>query len=192
MILGASEFRRFVERNAARELSGERAGPRAALVAGLAEALEEGARAFVARAPGVIGAAMREHGWLWNGFYVLGADGFLHLGPAHGPPVCTHLEPSGGVLTSGMCFDALHMNQTLVAHDAKEWPGYVSCDAASGLATVAGIVAPLRDPEGRPVAVWDLDCTQPLDAGDPRFMDVVFATASRCLELSRETFGVEA
>lgn len=163
----------------------------------LQRSLVEDSGAGVLRSlPAVIGAHMEPFGWSWNGTYVLGADGNLHLGPAHGPPVCALLERArskdgvpAGPLGSGMCFDGILLNQTLAAPAANAWPGYLSCDAASGLRTVAGIVSPLRDAAGRPVAVWDLDATQAIEPGDVRFVDVLFATLSRCVAIDAESFG---
>lgn len=154
--------------------------------------LDSDNRKVLACLPAKIAEAMGAFGWAWNGFYAprgsVGSADELHLSFAHGPPVCSPLVRSGGPLTSGMCFDALHLNQTLAAFDAKSWPGYVSCDAASGLGTVAGIVVPVRDPIGRPIAVWDLDATQPIEPGDVRVVDVLFATLARCLEFQPEDF----
>ena len=166
----------------------------AGILADLGESLERPTAEVLAALPRSVGTWMESFGWLWNGYYVLREDGNLHLGPAHGPPVCALLEraPSGaaGPLGSGMCFDGILLNQTLAAPDAQAWPGYVSCDAASGLSTVAGIVSPVRDPQGLPIAVWDLDATQPIEPADVRFVDVLFATLSRCLAIGMDSFEV--
>ena len=129
------------------------------------------------RLPRAIQSVFERRGWDWNGIYALDGDK-LKLFAAAGPPVCAELDRSGGVGESGMCFDALGMNQTLVTDDPKKWPGYVSCDGESGLQTAAGIVSPIRDDDHRPVAVWDLDAVAPLSDSDPIFMDHYFATLS--------------
>jgi len=181
-------FERFVRLNAARELSAEasaRGRAREELLRRVTVSARAGARAAAQAFPGAVAATMGELGWAWNGFYVARAraDGTheLALGHAHGPPVCSPLEPSGGILSSGMCFDAWWTNQTLVAYDVRAWPGYVSCDAASGLATVAGLVCPVRDARGVPIGVWDLDATRALEPGDVRFFDVLLASLARCV-----------
>ena len=178
----AADFRTVVELSASHELAAEdaRTLARRAILEGVAQVVAEDKERALSELPKIVGAAMKSFGWLWNGFYVLRDDGALHLGPSCGPPVCTPLESSGGVLSSGMCFDALHLNQTLVAYEAKAWPGYVSCDSTSGLGTVSGIVCPVRDEGGRPIAVWDLDATQRVEPADVRFMDVLIATLSHC------------
>lgn len=191
-----SQFRSIVALNAKPELTlhpdtDGRPAARATLlqgVAGLLEAGEPSAFRLLAALPGLIGSTMEPFGWLWNGFYVLGSDDKLHVGCSHGPPVCATLESSGGALSSGMCFDGLALNQSLAAYAAKDWPGYVSCDASSGLSTVAGIVCPLRDRQGSPIAVWDMDSTQPIEAGDVRFMDVLYATLARCFDFEPSAF----
>ncbi|MFT5462824.1 MAG: putative methionine-R-sulfoxide reductase with GAF domain [Planctomycetota bacterium] len=147
------------------------------------------AAAVLAALPAIFDARMSAYGWCWNGFYVLRDDGKLHLGFSIGPPVCAELERSGGPLTSGMCFDGILLNQTLVAADVADWPGYVSCDAHSGLRTIGGIVSPLRDPDGKPLGVWDLDSTQTVTAGDGRFIGALFATLSKLLRLRASDLG---
>lgn len=194
--ISPSQFRSIVALNAKPELKpidslAGRPAARASLMNGVAALLEAGesdAGCLLAVLPGMIASAMEAHGWLWNGFYVLGSDNQLHVAHACGPPVCATLESSGGPLSSGMCFDGIALNQTLAAFAAKDWPGYVSCDASSGLSTVAGIVCPLRDPRGEPIAVWDMDSTQTIEAGDVRFMDVFFGTLARCLDIEAAAF----
>ncbi len=189
---GPAAFLRVVELNAGLGPRAEARGRARALgriAAGVAEALEAPAAEQLARLPARIGAEMEAFGWLWNGFYVLRPDGQLHVGPVHGPPVCATLEAHGGLFSSGMCFDALHLNQTLAAPAVADWPGYVSCDKTSGLATVSGIVCPVRDAGGRPFAVWDLDAAQPVEPADVRFCDVLFSSLARFVPLSPADFA---
>ena len=194
--LDAGDFRRFLGLNAPLEELVEDAGRRAALTfvgEATATLLPDGSAAILKGLPAIIGTAMQPFGWAWNGFYVLGNDGKLHVGPAFGPPVCSELERTGGPLSSGMCFDALLLNQTLSTGDVKRWPGYVSCDSTSGLSTVSGLVVPVRDPSGRPVAVWDVDSTAVIELADVRFFDVLFATLARTVPIQRaELLGVLA
>ena len=192
MRLAAADFRRFVELNAApeRNLSDPDRRSRLASVLDAVEPLLGGeTRLLLAAIPRSLGVAMALHGWRWNGFYYARGDDQLHAGPAYGPPVCSPLERQGGPLTSGMCFDALDLNQTLLASDVKRWPGYVSCDETSGLSTVSGIVVPVRDPRGAPIAVWDLDSTEAVEAGDARFLDVFFASLASCIEIAPQDFA---
>ncbi|MCA8971153.1 MAG: hypothetical protein KDC95_15280 [Planctomycetes bacterium] len=136
--------------------------------------------------PRTIGRRFEACGWAWNGYYVLREDASaLDLGHAFGPPVCTPLDRHGGVLASGMCWDAILANQALLAEDVGKWPGYVSCDNKSGLTTAAGLVCPIRDATGLPIAVWDLDAHSALSANDLRAMGALFSTLSRIWSITR-------
>lgn len=139
--------------------------------------------------PRVIESVLAPRGWAWNGIYARQTGDVLQLVAAAGPLVCGTLERTGGPGTSGMCWDALLLNHTLVTRDVKRWPGYVSCDGESGLATQAGLVCPLRDASGQPIAVWDLDCTQDLAPEDPAFCDRLFATLCALRPPSLATFS---
>ena len=164
----------------------ERAGEHELVVGALAEVLEAGRSPWTSL-PEIVQRVFAPRGWAWNGIYVL-RDGRLELASAAGPPVCHTIERTGGVGTSGMCFDALLMNQTLVAADVKRWPGYVSCDGESGLETRSGMVCPIRGAGAAPLAVWDLDATQELELEDPPFFDRLFATLSALLEPAPDDF----
>ncbi len=127
--------------------------------------------------PAQIAARYGDFGWAWNGFYRLrGVEPHrqLVLASAAGPPVCATIDESeGGIGVSGMCFDAIYAEHPLVAGDVKRWAGYVTCDGESGLGTVAGIAVPILV-RGRPVAVWDLDSTEPLDSTDLTLFGALF------------------
>ncbi|MEE2941502.1 MAG: hypothetical protein VX460_14035 [Planctomycetota bacterium] len=194
-MLSASELLPFLRLNASLDVVSSDPIRRAAfdrVFKSAAALAEQGAAPIVAGLPSVIGKAMAPFGWAWNGFYapLPGDEGpsALHVASAYGPPVCTPLERSGGALSSGMCFDGFLLNQTLCAFDAGAWPGYVSCDATSGLGTVAGIVVPVRGAGGAPVAVWDLDSTEEIEPGDVRAMDVLFASLARTVDFDRAHF----
>ena len=102
-----------------------------------------------AKIPALIQASFASRGWAWNGVYLRESERALCLVLAAGPPVCAALGLSGGVGSSGMCWDAVLTGRTLCSNDVHAWPGYVSCDGQSGLRTVAGMVCPLRDPTGQ-------------------------------------------
>jgi len=166
--------------SAARVKCGTRRAEYLALVAATATLLTS-ENGLWRQLPATIREIFEHRGWAWNGIYVL-KDHQLELAAAAGPPVCHTLIQSGGVGTSGMCFDALLLNQTQVSADVKSWPGYVSCDGESGLATQAGLVCPIRGEDGNPVAVWDLDCTQALEPEDAPFFDRLFQVLSLLLK----------
>ena len=191
--LDPAHFRSFVDLNLALDRIIE-PGPRRAALGSLVAAADEllvlEPRDLLARWPKLVAETMADFGWLWNGFYALRGDdtSTLHVSHAFGPPVCSSLDRTGGPLSSGMCFDGILLNQILVAYDTKSWPGYVSCDASSGLSTVSGIVCPIRDPRSRAIAVWDLDATQKVHPADARTMDVLLTTLARVKVFSQECF----
>ncbi len=117
-------------------------------------------------------------GFEWNGFYRNDGDA-LRLGPAAGPPVCAQLDRHGGIGRSGMCYDALLTQLPLATNDVSSWPGYVNCDAESGLTTAAAMTIPIRNRGGRVVAVWDLDGTEPLAPTDLWFFATAFGALTR-------------
>lgn len=132
--------------------------------------------------PGLIAAHFAPRGWAWNGFYVraplaVGVDR-LDLGHAAGPPVCTPLwrTPAGGIGASGACFDALALNQTIIITAPADYPGFVSCDGESGLTTRGSLVVPIRGGDGAPLAVWDLDATEPVTLAEAHFMEALLAS----------------
>lgn len=187
-ILRRYQFRAFVEGNVDPERSISDPARRQSLGKVLLQTerlLTSSQESPLAEIPSLVLESMQPFGWEWNGFYVLADDGNLHLGPAAGPPVCTPIESRGGLFTSGMCFDCIATNQTLVAYDVGKWPGYVSCDDTSELKTASSIVCPLRSPEGSPVAVWDVDATQVVDPGDVRFFDVFFASLAKVVTIAK-------
>ena len=125
--------------------------------------------------PELIRQEMQSFGWAWNGIYHLHGKTphrRLQLGAAAGPPVCATLEEIPGE-RSGMCFDAVRHGRILVAADVQSWPGYVSCDGESGLATVSSIVRPLLNQDGDVVAVWDLDALEAVHPCDALLMDAL-------------------
>jgi len=165
---------------------------RGAAYASLFERLERGAlheEQIWSGLPAWIEECFRSQGWEWNGFYRLrglAPERRLELGPAAGPPVCATIEEQpGGFGASGMCFDAIHLGHAIAAADVGRWPGYVSCDGESGLATVAGLVVPIAR-GGRPVAVWDLDATAPLEGGDPVLMEGLLTGLAEGCPLPKE------
>ncbi|MBR1594825.1 MAG: GAF domain-containing protein [Alloprevotella sp.] len=99
----------------------------------------------MANAAALIHEALQPH---WTGFYVLAADGTLHLGPFQGPVACTRI-PAG----RGVCGTALQERRTLVVPDVDAFPGHIACSSLSR----SEIVVPLFAPDGRVLAVLDID-----------------------------------
>ncbi|MBR6186543.1 MAG: GAF domain-containing protein [Clostridia bacterium] len=83
----------------------------------------------------------------WAGFYIA-RDGGLTLGPFQGKTACIHIARGKGV-----CGTALKENRTVLVPDVHAFPGHIACDSVSR----SEIVVPLRDENGRAVAVLDID-----------------------------------
>lgn len=83
----------------------------------------------------------------WVGFYLL-KQGELVLGPFQGKPACVRIQPGRGV-----CGTAFSRNETLRVPDVHAFPGHIACDSASR----SELVVPLRDADGVPFGVLDID-----------------------------------
>jgi GAF domain-containing protein len=83
----------------------------------------------------------------WVGFYLL-QDGVLRLGPFQGKPACTRIA-----IRNGVCGAAIAQNRTQLVADVHTFPGHIACDSASN----SELVVVLRDGEGSPIGVLDID-----------------------------------
>jgi L-methionine (R)-S-oxide reductase len=108
----------------------------------------------------------------WAGFYFLKGNQLL-LGPFQGRPACTRI-PVG----KGVCGKAAEELKTILVENVQDFPGHITCDAASN----SEIVVPLLSKEGRLIGVLDLD--SPLrarfdaedQAGLERLVDLLVAS----------------
>lgn len=92
-------------------------------------------------------------GYFWTGFYVAdpAKPGELVIGPYQGTLGCLRI-PFG----RGVCGAAAETGETQVVPDVHAFPGHIACDSRS----VSEIVVPVRDREGRLIAVFDVDSTE--------------------------------
>ncbi|MBN8797744.1 MAG: GAF domain-containing protein, partial [Stenotrophomonas nitritireducens] len=87
----------------------------------------------------------------WAGFYFF--DGTeLVVGPFQGLPACVRIP-----LHKGVCGAAASSRQTQRVEDVDAFPGHIACDSRSA----SEIVVPVLDSEGRLIAVFDVDATEP-------------------------------
>ncbi|MBX3155130.1 MAG: GAF domain-containing protein [Deltaproteobacteria bacterium] len=87
----------------------------------------------------------------WVGFYVRRAreeTPELVLGPFQGNVACVRIA-----LGRGVCGTAAAERRTVIVPDVEAFPGHIACDAGSR----SEIVVPVLAPDGRLVAVLDLD-----------------------------------
>jgi len=96
----------------------------------------------------VSAALHAEFGWFWTGFYLVGKDNLLHLGPFQGTVAC-YTIPFG----RGVCGTAWKQQETLVVKDVEEFPGHIACSSLSR----SEIVVPIFDAQHNVVAVLDID-----------------------------------
>ena len=87
----------------------------------------------------------------WAGFY-RNVDGELVLGPFQGRPACIRI-PFG----QGVCGAAAETLQVQRVDDVHAFPGHIACDAASA----SELVVPIVGPDGKLIAVLDLDSPTP-------------------------------
>ena len=126
-----------------------------------------------------VSAAVYE--WLpelnWAGFY-LRKGGGLVLGPFQGRPACVRIE-----IGSGVCGTAVREGLTQVVPDVHAFPGHIACDPRSR----SEIVVPVRDADGRIVAVLDLDSDRPgtFDDEDRRGLEALIAEVAPRIDWRR-------
>lgn len=144
---------------------------RYAAVAGEIAAVLEGEPNRVARMATVASmlASSFEH-YFWTGFYVVDeAKGDeLVVGPYQGTLGCLRIAFGRGV-----CGAAAATRVTQVVQDVHAFPDHIACDSRSA----SEIVAPVFDPEGRLIAVLDVDSERPaaFDEVDREWLERILA-----------------
>ena len=87
----------------------------------------------------------------WVGFYLYHEEEHeLVLGPFQGKVACVRIRPGRGV-----CGTAFSQNCSVRVDNVHDFPGHIACDEASN----AELVIPLRNAQGCPMGVLDLDST---------------------------------
>jgi GAF domain-containing protein len=85
--------------------------------------------------------------FFWTGFYLFN-DGELIIGPYQGPVACIKLKKDTGV-----CWAGVNRKETVIVPDVHKFPGHIACDSRSN----SEIVVPVKDKNGKVVAVLDVD-----------------------------------
>lgn len=102
----------------------------------------------------------------WTGFYVVdpARPDELVIGPYQGTLGCLRIAFGRGV-----CGASAVRRETILVHDTDAFPGHIACDSRSR----SEIVTPVADPEGRLIAVLDVDSTEPaaFDEADARGLE---------------------
>ena len=120
-------------------------------------ALLEGETDPVAKMANTAAVLHESFGFWWTGFYRVAShrdsgldpeSGELILGPFQGPVACMHI-PFG----KGVCGTAWKRGESVVVPDVEAFPGHIACSSASR----SEIVVPVFGPDGKVVAVLDID-----------------------------------
>ena len=106
----------------------------------------------------------------WTGFYVVDPDKATELvvGPYQGTLGCMRIAFGRGV-----CGTAAASRETQVVEDVHAFPGHIACDSRSA----SEIVAPVFDPAGELIAVFDVDSDRPaaFDGVDREWVERILA-----------------
>ena len=84
----------------------------------------------------------------WTGFYRVASEDLLVVGPYQGGHGCLTIS-----FDRGVCGAAARTRETQVVPDVNEFPGHIACSSS----TRSEIVVPVITPEGRLLAVLDID-----------------------------------
>jgi len=90
----------------------------------------------------------------WTGFYRAVSDNLLVIGPYQGGHGCLRIP-----FHRGVCGAAARTRETQLVPDVEAFPGHIACSSS----TRSEIVVPILSPEGRLLAVLDVD-SDDLDA----------------------------
>ena len=116
--------------------------------------------------------------FFWTGFYRVAAESAaagkhtdagrpqLVLGPFQGPPACLRIGYGRGV-----CGTAWKEARTIVVPDVEQFPGHIACSSASK----SEIVVPVFGPDGRVIAVLDIDSDRlaTFDSEDAKWLELI-------------------
>lgn len=108
--------------------------------------------------------------YFWTGFYVVDPDrpDELVVGPYQGTLGCLRIAFGRGV-----CGAAAATGQTQLVPDVHAFAGHIACDSRSQ----SEVVVPVFGPDGKLIAVFDVDSDQPaaFDAVDARWLEQILA-----------------
>lgn len=105
----------------------------------------------------------------WTGFYRVTAPDLLKIGPYQGGHGCLQIPFSRGV-----CGAAARTGEVQLVDDVDSFDGHIACASS----TRSEIVLPVRDGQGRLLAVLDIDSDQPaaFDAADADGLSRILAS----------------
>jgi GAF domain-containing protein len=104
----------------------------------------------------------------WTGFYRTVAERTLAVGPYQGGHGCLRID-----FDRGVCGAAARTRTTQLVPDVHAFPGHIACSST----TLSEIVVPVLAPDGRVIAVLDVDSNAPaaFDASDQQALESLCA-----------------
>ncbi|MBX3246639.1 MAG: GAF domain-containing protein [Myxococcales bacterium] len=104
----------------------------------------------------------------WTGFYRAVTDELLVIGPYQGGHGCLRIP-----FDRGVCGAAARTRETQLVPNVHEFPGHIACASS----TESEIVVPVLRPDGRVLAVFDVDSDTPaaFDALDQARLEALCA-----------------
>jgi L-methionine (R)-S-oxide reductase len=105
--------------------------------------------------------------FFWCGFYKVEPENLVVV-TYQGPLACQMLPKNKGV-----CWSAVNSNKTIIVPDVHDFPGHIACDSRSR----SEIVVPVRNHDGIPVAVFDIDSKEAdsFDETDSFYLEKIIA-----------------
>ncbi len=102
----------------------------------------------------------------WTGFYRAVSEDLLVIGPYQGGHGCLRIA-----FDRGVCGAAARTRQTQLIPDVEAFPGHIACSSS----TRSEIVVPVLTPEGRLLAVLDVDSDDPdaFNETDQHFLEIL-------------------
>lgn len=111
-------------------------------------------------------------GFHWTGFYRVVGDDLLIVGPYQGGHGCTRID-----FARGVCGAAARSKATQLVPDVHAHPDHIACSST----TQSEIVVPVLTPDGRLLAVLDVDSDHPaaFDTLDQTRLEAICADLGR-------------
>ena len=108
----------------------------------------------------------------WTGFYRAVSDDHLIVGPYQGSHGCLHID-----FDRGVCGAAARTQETQLVPDVEQFPDHIACSSS----TRSEIVVPVLTPEGRLLAVLDVDsdALAAFDEADQAHLEALCADLGR-------------
>ena len=104
----------------------------------------------------------------WTGFYRTIRENHLQVGPYQGGHGCIDIS-----FDRGVCGAAARTKTTQLVADVNLFPGHIACSSS----TISEIVVPVLTPQGKVIAVLDVDSdwADSFDAIDQHYLELLCA-----------------